>query len=142
MAYINLFSQLIHFLWILRGQQRLTNVLEDVLFDFGLDLRLSNGCEGRQFTSSYFFEILKNDFFSIIADHADHFLDFLLCMRLVHAFEEERELVDRDAGVFVDIDGIECLSNLIIREEFPVDIIASIKCVECIFSRYFFVIRL
>lgn len=60
-------------------------------------------------------------------------------MRLVHAAQKEGDLFGREVAIVIEVDDIESFSNIIIRKQFAVDVVACGLGVEWIFGDYLLV---
>ena len=98
--------------------------------------------EGRDLPFANLLKILEDNSSIIFAYHPDHLLHFLAAMRLVHAAQKEGDLFGREITIVIEVDDIESFSNIIIRKQFAVDVVACGLGVERIFGDYLLVVLL
>jgi hypothetical protein len=61
-------------------------------------------------------------------------------MRLVHAAQKERDLFGGEVAIVIEVNDIESFSDLVVRKQLAMDVIASGLSVEWVFGYYLFVV--
>ena len=112
------------------------HILKYNLFISRKRIRLSDSSKRRNLSFTNFFKILKYYLFVIFTDHSDHFFNFFKTVMLINATKKEGYLFRRQISIIIEVDDIECLSDIIIRKQFTIDVIACSLRVEWIFSNY------
>ena len=112
------------FLRLQLHQLRLSQIVENILLEVRVLIGKPNPREGNDPAFPYFFEIVQHDYLAIRADDVDHFLHLLTGVLLAHAFQEERDVVIGQNPVFIDVDHLEGLSDLLVRVQLTVDLVS------------------
>ena len=121
-------------------RNRFPDILQNLFLTHRLHLRLFNSSKRWQFSPTYFFKFLQNNFLTIITHHFYHLFHFLNSMRLIHTLQKERQFFNRNRPIVIDVNSIKSFPDIIIRKKLPVDIITCIFHVEYIFCTYFFIL--
>lgn len=115
---------------------RFIHILKNCLFYLSILIGILNRCKRYDFSLPDFLKILKYYILPISTHHTNHLINLFLRKLLSKALQKERNIIERQHSIFIDIYHLECLSYLLIRIQLAIYLIACCIILVGVFMGY------